>query len=52
MTLDYSSETPLRQFAVPPSLLSWVQLRSGQVKLFNFRVDFIPRFASPDPLLY
>ena len=38
MTLDYSSETPPRQFTVPPSLLSWVELRSGQVKLFNFRV--------------
>jgi hypothetical protein len=39
MTLDYSSETPPRPFAVPPSLLSWVQLRSGQVKLFNFRLS-------------
>jgi hypothetical protein len=38
MTLDYSSETPLRQFVPDPSLLSWVRLRSGQVKLFNFRV--------------
>ena len=38
MTFDYSSETPPRQFVPPPSLLSWVRLRSGQVKLFNFRV--------------
>jgi len=38
MTFDYSSETPPRQFVPPPSLLSSVRLRNGQVKLFNFRV--------------
>ena len=38
MTFDYSSETPPRPLVPPPSLLSWVRLRSGQVKLFNFRV--------------
>jgi AraC family transcriptional regulator len=38
MTFDYSSETPPGQFVPPPSLLSRVRLRSGQVKLFNFRV--------------
>ena len=37
MTFDYGSETPPREFVSPPSLLSSVRLRSGQVKLFNFR---------------
>jgi len=37
MTFDYSSETSPREFVPPPSLLSWVRLPSGQVKLFNFR---------------
>ena len=37
MTFDYSSETPPREFVPPPSLLSSVRLRGGQVKLFNFR---------------
>jgi AraC family transcriptional regulator len=37
MTFDYGSETPSREFVSPPSLLSSVRLRSGQVKLFNFR---------------
>jgi AraC family transcriptional regulator len=37
MTFDYASETPPPQFVVPASLLSCVKLRSGQVKLFNFR---------------
>jgi AraC family transcriptional regulator len=38
MTVDYASETPPREFvAPPPSLLSCIGLRSGQVKLFNFR---------------
>jgi AraC family transcriptional regulator len=37
MTFDYGSETPPLEFVVPPSLLSCVKLRSGQVKLFNFR---------------
>lgn len=37
MTFDYSSETPPREFVAPSSLLSCVRLRSGQVKLFNFR---------------
>src|SRR5258708_1957067 len=36
MTFDYGSETPSREFVSPPSLLSSVRLRSGQVKLFNF----------------
>ena len=37
MTFDYGSETPPLEFVVPPSLLSCVKLRSGQVKLLNFR---------------
>ena len=37
MMVDYSSETAPREFVPPPSLLSQVQLPSGQVKLFNFR---------------
>ena len=37
MTFDYSSETPSCEFVSPPTLLSSVRLRSGQVKLFNFR---------------
>ena len=38
MTVDYASESPPREFvAPPPSLLSCIGLRSGQVKLFNFR---------------
>src|SRR3984893_12666321 len=37
MTFDYGSETPPHEFVSPPSLLSSVRLRSGQVKLFNFR---------------
>ena len=51
MTFDYSSETPPRQFIPPPSLLSWVRLRSGQVKLFNFRVKLsdLWRYADAIP---
>ena len=37
MTFDYGVETPPREFVPPPSLLSYVRLTSGQVKLFNFR---------------
>jgi AraC family transcriptional regulator len=36
MTFDYGSETPPREWVPPPSLLSCVRLRGGQVKLFNF----------------
>ena len=39
MTLDYASETLPPEFVLPPSLLSCVKLRSGEVKLFNFRVN-------------
>ena len=38
MTFDYASETPPAEFVLAPSLLSCIKLRSGQVKLFNFRV--------------
>lgn len=38
MTFDYASETPPAGFVLAPSLLSCVKVRSGQVKLFNFRV--------------
>jgi len=31
MTLDYGSETPLRELVSPPSLLSYVPLRSGRM---------------------
>jgi AraC family transcriptional regulator len=37
MTFDYSSETPAPLYASPSCLLSCVRLRSGRVKLFNFR---------------
>jgi hypothetical protein len=52
MTLDYSSETPPRQFAVPPSLLSWVHLRSGQVKLLNFRARLSDLWQYADAILH
>ena len=37
MTFDYGSETPPREFVSPPSLSSCIRLRSGHVKLLNFR---------------
>ena len=37
MTFDYGSEIPPREFVSPPSLLSCIRLRSGHVKLLNFR---------------
>ena len=38
MTIDYGSECRLREFDPPPSSFSCVELRGGQVKLFNLRV--------------
>jgi AraC family transcriptional regulator len=40
MTFDYGSETLPREFVSPPSLLSHMRLRSGHVKLLNFRARF------------
>src|SRR3984893_7436286 len=45
MTFDYGSETPPHEFVSPPSLLSSVRLRSGQVKLSDLWqiADAIPQ---------
>lgn len=37
MTFDYGSETPAPLYTSPSFLLSCIGLRSGRVKLFNFR---------------
>ena len=37
MTFDYGSETPAPLYTSPSYLLSCIRLRSGRVKLFNFR---------------
>ena len=41
MTIDYASEGRLREFDPPPSAFSCVELRGGQVKLFNLRVNLL-----------
>src|ERR1700747_1339290 len=51
MTFDYSSETPSCEFISPPSLLSSVRLRSGQVKLFNFRAKLSDLWQTADAIL-
>ena len=50
MTLDYASETPPPEFVLPPSLLSCVKLRSGEVKLFNFRVNLLDLRQNADAI--
>ena len=51
MSFDYSSETPWSELVPPPSLLSCVRLRGGQVKLFNFRTKLqnLWRYAEAIP---
>jgi len=52
MTFDYGSETPPREFVSPPSLLSYIRLRNGQVKLLTFRTKVfnVRQFLQAMPL--
>jgi hypothetical protein len=50
MTLDYGSETPLRELVSPPSLLSYVPLRSGQAKLFTFQAKLFDLWQNAEAI--
>ena len=50
MTLDYGSTVSPYQLVAPPSLLSSVGLRNGQVKLLNFQARFFDVRQSADAI--
>jgi len=50
MTLDYGSTVSPYQLVAPPSLLSSVGLRNGQVKLLNFRARLFDVRQSADAI--
>ena len=50
MTLDYGSTVSPYQLVAPPSLLSSVGLRNGQVKLLNFQARLFDVRQSADAI--